>query len=485
MRRIIFAFVLLGIVTGVKAQDKTLYFMNRVPQSSFLNPSTTPQFSYYIGFPGLSGVGFSFNSSSFSFVDAFNKDGNRSIDSLRFDVNGLEKKLGKVNFIRVESSIDLLSFGFKQKDYYWHFNISSKSSLSNSYPKELINVKYGNYDAETGKPRTINLSDAAANGFTYIEQGIGVSKVLDEKLTLGARFKVLSGIAGVKTSRFKSNIVTSEDFQKSTINVDAEMLVSSPRLAFRYDSEGKIDGVYFGDGENNRSNSYRFGSNLGLGVDFGGTYKYDNRYTFYASINDIGFIRWSKNGYKLTSRGAFEYNGADITPDENGNVDFNSAMKSIVDTLKSKFKPTDKSAKFTTMLNSKIYLGATYNTPISWLNCGALLHGGFYGTYFDPSLTFSANATPYRAFAFSLSYSIYNRRMDNFGFGIVVGEKPVQFYFAADNIIFRFVRLKWNNSSSAIIPGYSRSFNFQFGLNLQFDSWSRGKGGSKKTCSEM
>lgn len=130
--------------------------------------------------------------------------------------------------------------------------------------------------------------------------------------------------------------------------------------------------------------------------------------------------------------------------------------------------------KFSTMLKTKLYLGGTYQA-LSWLNCGALLRGGFYGSYFDPAFTLSANATPFRALAFTLTYSIYNRSMNNFGAGIIIGGKPIQFYIVTDNILSRMVNLKSDSGSSVGIPGYTRSFNCQFGINLQFGSRAKKK----------
>lgn len=469
MRKFLFTIIAVATLIGARAQDKTLYYMTRVPQSSFLNPSTNPEFSSYVGIPGLSNIGIAYNNSSFSFVDILKRGSGLQKDSLVFDVNGLTKNLGKTNFIRFDANIDLLSFGFRVNSYYGSFNLSSKTSSGFSYPKGLLELKNGNYDFDNNRPRNIDLSDLGINGFSYVEMGFGLSKVVNPKLTVGARLKILNGIAAAKTSKFDATIVTSDDFLKSTINVDAEMFVSSPQLVFSKNADGKIDDVSFGNDENNTSNGYRFGSNLGLGIDLGGTYKFDEKFTFYGSVNDFGFIRWSQNGYKLTSKGSYEFNGADITPDANGNVDFEKAMEAIADTLKTKFKPSDENAKFTTMLKTKMYLGATYKVK-DWLNCGALLRGGFYGSYFDPALTLSANATPFRALALTLTYSVYNRTMNNFGAGIVVGGNPIQLYVVADNILSRMVRLKSDNGSTVSVPGYTRSFNIQFGINLQFGS---------------
>jgi hypothetical protein len=467
MKKTLFSAALALTTLGAAAQDKTLYFMKRVPQSAFLNASSNPEFSTYVGFPGLSNNSFAYNNSSFAFTDVLKKGTGVRKDSLIFDVNGLAGQLGKINYIRMDYASDIISFGFRINSYYSHFNISLKTTSSFEYPKGLLDLRKGNYDFETNRPRTIDLSNLANNSIGYVEMGFGLSKVVNEKLTVGARLKLLNGIFAAKTSRFKSNIVTSDDFQKSTINVDAEMLMSAPNLAFTLDTDGKIKDISFNS--DNGSEGYKFGSNLGFGVDLGGTYKLNDKFTFYGSVNDFGFIRWNQNGYRLTSKGSYDFNGADITPDENGDIDFDKAMEAIADTLKTKFKPTQTNAKFTTMLKTKAYLGATYNA-LSWLSCGALLRGGFYGSYFDPALTLSANATPFRALAFTLTYSVYNRSMNNVGMGLVIGGKPLQLYIVADNILSRMVSLKSNGGSSVSIPGYTRSLNFQFGINLQLGS---------------
>lgn len=475
MRRIVLSIIVVVLsVFCTNAQDKTLYFMSRVPQSSFLNPAVAPEFNTYVGFPGLSNVSLAYNNSSFALVDVLKRGTGLQRDSLVFDVNGLERQLGKINFIRLDNNVDALSFGFRSHNFYGHFNVSVRTSASFAYPKDLISIKNGNYDFVNDRPRTINLSDLALDGYSYGEIGFGLSQEVNEKLNVGARLRLLSGIAAIKTSKFKANIVTSDDFQKSTMNVDAVMYVSAPRLSFTLDSEGKIEDVSFDKDKSGASSDYSFGSNLGLGIDLGATYKFDDRFTFYGSINDLGFIRWNTNGYKLVSKGTYVFNGADITPDANGDVDFEKAMEAVVDTLKSKFKPTDSDAKFTTMLKSKLYLGSTYKA-FDWLTCGALFRGGFYGSYFDPALTLSANATPCKGVGVSLSYSICNRNFNNFGAGIALGGRPMQFYFVVDNILSRYINAKSGDSSPVMVPGYTRSVNFQFGINLMFGSRDKKK----------
>ena len=458
----IFLILAIGCISlCTSAQDKSLFFLDGVPQSSRINPADTLNFKAYIGIPGLSSINFGAKSSSLSFADIFKKGTGANKDSLYVDLNNIEQKLRSNNFIGFETNLDILDFGFRARKSFLSFTLSSRTSGIFSFSDDIASLRYGNVDMGTLTPRDISLNDFKFNGSSYVELGVGYARSINSKLTVGGRLKILNGLAGIKTSSFKAHVKTTPDFETSTIVARGEVYIQAPCLDFEYNDKGEIDGINF-------DKEYSFSTNLGMGVDLGATYQLTDKLTLQGSITDLGFIRWKNSSYRLILDGEYDYNGADITPDANGEIDFEKAFTSIIDTLKSKFKPTDESASFTTRLNASFYLGGTYDIA-KWLKGGILFNGKLYESAFEPRVTASLNFKPANAFQLNVNYTSHFRDAGNLGAAIVVGMKAFQFYMLVDNIPFRYIGLNTDDTSSHIsIPGYAQSLACHLGFNIQF-----------------
>jgi hypothetical protein len=101
------------------------------------------------------------------------------------------------------------------------------------------------------------------------------------------------------------------------------------------------------------------------------------------------------------------------------------------------------------------------------------------GTHLRPSLTLSLNATPFKAFAASLSYTIMNNKLNQVGAGLAFGRRGAQFYMITDNIPVRFTR---DEATGLLWPYNARMLSLRFGLNLFFGCSEKeeSQGGRKK-----
>lgn len=463
--RIAATILLLFVFISVKAQDKTLMFMDVVPQSSYLNPAFIPNYTRFIGIPGVSSVAFSANSSTFSLRDVTYTDKGVKGDSLIFDANKILNNLKANNNVRFDAAVDLFSFGFMRKKVYWSVNMSLKSFGNVFYPKSLETFRNGNVDLQTMKAKDIILNDVDANAFLYYETGFAASYPINDNLRVGGRLKLLSGISAVKTSRFTSSIKTSPDFKTSTVEASASVYTSAKSLEFETDEKGFVKGASLS------GNLMRFPylTNFGLAIDLGVDAKPLRNLRVFASLVDFGFITWRSDCSKIYTNGTYDFNGASLTPDKNGNIDLEQAVKDVVDTLKHKFQVESATSTFSSSLFTKLYAGFEYRFN-SWLTGGFLLKGAIYDKVIDPAIVVSAKATPVKNFSGLLSLSYYNKSLNNIGMGVVVGASPVQFYLVADNLLLNFVKSTSFQSpyNSIPIPSRSRSVNLQLGVNILF-----------------
>lgn len=151
----------------------------------------------------------------------------------------------------------------------------------------------------------------------------------------------------------------------------------------------------------------------------------------------------------------FEWKGADISGAISGNDNsMNDAFEDMVDSLKNDFRVHNVEAKYTTMLNTKIFLGTTYELN-KMFNVGGVLRASFIDGMFFPALTASANARFIRNVSASVAYTMTRRSGANLGIGLTAKLGPLQLYLQTDNIL-------------AVNYTKTKAVNARFGINLLF-----------------
>jgi hypothetical protein len=433
-------FILLFTQSTLKAQqDLTLYNMASVPQRMYTNPSFRPSDStIFIGLPMLSSEYFNFSNNGFKYSDLIQHDG----DSLMANVGNMLSKLAKVNYITFSYHTDLLSFGFPVKKNYFSFNISENVDIRFGYTSDFMNFLWkGNGDPSTmGQP--VNLAPSL-NAMHYREYGLGWSRHITNKLTVGVKLKYLYGEEDVNTENTNASITTDpNDFAltaQANINVNTSGVINS-------------------FGNNFDVSDYLFKKkNNGAAIDLGGTYKYNDKLSFSASITDLGFITWRTETTNYESNdpnASFTYNGIDLNQFINNNsVQINNVIQNTLDSAKNIFKVNTLNHSYTTMLTAQTYLSANYKL-LDRTSVGALFYAQIVNGYFNPAGSLSLSQQVGRWLTASINYSAYDRSYTNIGFGLAIGSSPVQFYIADDNILGMFM------------PQNAKVIMLHFGMNI-------------------
>ncbi len=478
-KKILPAFLMLFILQGLffnisyAQQDLTIYNMQSIPQSSYTNPAfkPIPEYKFYIGFPALSsfylGVG---NTTG---LKSKNNIIRRDDDSLSINFDNFVDKLKKRNFLSLQLQEEILSFGFRQKKNYFSFSLTEKFFAHFSYPKDLMLLLWKGNGQFVGK--TADFKGIGLNAMHYREYAVGMSHEINNRLTVGARGKLLFGKLNVNSKKTEISLYTDENTYDLTANSNILINTSIPEAMFE-------DSLDF-DAGNYIMNT----KNKGLAIDLGACYKLNNKFTFSASVIDLGYIKWKsdvKNYYN--DNVSFTFEGFDIGDMlKYDTIDFDDVAEELLDSLADIFEIKDKSSSYSTMLNTKIYLSGVYNLT-SKDRIGALIRTEFFNRAVHTALTLSYNRQFGKILNLSGSYSMRNRNYGNLGLGFALNLGSFQFYLISDNILGPLIYDKYSwteehdeyddngnktvsyEEQSIMFPSYSRYMNVHFGINFIF-----------------
>ncbi len=465
MKKIIYSLYLsaglLITYTSTAQQDLTMYNMDAVPQRMYVNPAFIPSDSRInIGLPIISSHYLNFSNSGFKYSDLIKHTG----DSLSVDYPNMLSKLAKNNYLTAAFHLDLLSFGFKIKKNYFSFNISEKIDFQFSYPKDFMELIWkGNGSPDLiGNPVNFNFG---VNFTHYREYGLGFAREINDKLTVGGKVKYLYGMENVWTE--KSDISLTTDPNSFALTGAANIKVNT-------------SGIGSDAFKNFQVMDYAFKKkNKGMGVDFGGVYKFSDKITFSASVIDLGFINWKSDVTNYQSNnpnGQFTFSGLNANQVINKDSTTNPG-KVLGDTLAKTFKIDTVHKSYTTFLSTQVYLSANYKI-FEKSNAGLLLYARIFDKTVNPGMALSYNQRVGRWLDFSVSYSMYNRSYNNIGMGLAFNAGSGQFYVVSDNLL------------GAFLPQNAKNLNIHFGFNLRFgrESLDRDKDGvpdKKDDCPDV
>ncbi len=418
------------------AQDSyTLYFMKNVPQSSYLNPSFSPDVKYFIGFPLLSKWNVGFENNAFSYHDIVTK---RSDDSLVINQDKILNGLSKNNILNLEVHDEILGFGFHVGKKNWmQFGINQHLLFSYNYTEDFFKLILKGNAQFIGQ--TAELGGNFFNGTLYHDIGLSFARKINDKLTMGLRVKYLIGLANVYSEESKMNLTTDETTFGLTGNADILLHASYPNM-------------------DNFSMGF-YGKNSGWAFDIGGQYKLNEKFSFSLSATDLfGYIKWKENPRTFTSNNPnaeFVFNGFNFDSIFSGRKFQQDFLNRFADSLKKTFDITETNQAYTSYINTKLFLAGYYNLSQKDL-LGLMLRNEFIHSTFKPSVT----ASYFRRFGknlnLAITYSIHNHTYSNLGLGINGNIGPFQLYVITDNIIGLISLLD------------TRKTNVTFGLNLVF-----------------
>lgn len=307
MKKIIVVFFLLCFIFTQAQNKQILYGFDNIPQGLLLNPGFETTYKSHIGIPIISGLSINVSTSEITIADLFRDDSVSFFSGTDFNTK-LENALARVDnddYASFNMHVEVLSAGYKLNNRdYLSVGFYTEADAFITYPKDvfrLINEGNASYLGET-----FSLSNPMIKAEVVGVLHAGISRRLNNQLTVGARVKFYSGAINVtstdNTGTFTTQIGTDGIYEHSLNNIDAT--VSSSGI---YNSENQTDlsaGDIFG-------NTF-FGGNFGFGFDIGMTYHYNEQIELTASLLDIGYINYSKEVRNGTVNGDYTFSGVDF-----------------------------------------------------------------------------------------------------------------------------------------------------------------------------
>lgn len=429
MRKIVLC-CLLALVAcggGLRAQVGTnLYYMDFVPQQSANNPAFKAPYDFYFGFPGLSGLHAQLHNDAFSWSNLIERGVD---DSLRFNVGKTVGRLHNRNLIGAEITEEILRFGFKKGENYFHLGLSAKVDANVVLTKPLLSFLLlgpGQFLGENHFKH--NAIDATAYAYLYF----GWSRKISDMVTVGARVKLINGLynATAKKLGITWNVLNDDLADPTLSPYTYELKVDGEIRTNLLGQDFKWNGLSFSD----------FYKNWGFGIDMGVIVDFAPNWRFTASALDLGAIFWKDhNANVFHSRNDsvnYPFQGLDELNVFGEGIRFDSlisrAVTRIVDTLNFE-RDTNYRKGYTTMLPTTLTIGFDY-TLLEQHRFGLMFKGRLLNNYFSADVGIAYTYTPCKNFAVSVSNTFGNSGPLNLGFAIAGNLGPVQLHLGVDRI---------------------------------------------------
>lgn len=426
--------LLLGgmMMLGGAAQAQYLrssYFMEGTSARLQLNPGLQPTRGYF----NVPIIG-SFNMSASSnvlgtsdIIDLMDSGSDLYSNDKLFD------RLKADNRLNVNLNTDILSFGWYRGKGFWSVNVGLRADFGAALAKDMFSMMrtMNGFALEdvAGTNQSYSLSNQTLNMKAYAEVGLGYSRRITEKLTVGGRVKVLLGLA-----RAEMNI-NQFDLDLEVPNLrnyqdDASRGELSPSdwygKGYSYAAEGNVITTLKGGGMTFDNNGMIDNFDLdagdlgiagsGFGIDLGASYKVWDNLTVSASILDLGFLKWKESettvatvsgGDEVTinSENYDRYIGGDFLSFERFDFEEGSPEK----------------VKTKTRLYSTLLLAGEYGLLNNKLSVGAMYTARFAEPKTLNELTFLATFRPKNWLNAAISYSPIQASGKSIGLAVKLG----------------------------------------------------------------
>lgn len=426
---------LLFAATFAQAQTVSpVDFMRMNPYQMKSNPATELPYISVMGlFLGNIGLDVRTSTLRYDNLFEFDADGRPASVNLRQFANSLKKS----NYLGCEANVNLLTVYRRLEKGLVTFNYGVRMQSDIKFNDGLFKLLgYGN-GAFVGEnnPVEVNLD---VDAMAYQELALGYQIKVNDKLFLGGRAKLLLGMAYINTDVFNAKLYTDPDSYALRVEDDIAMRMSVPRVLYAEDGKLMTDGLF---------NAIDLFLNAGFGVDLGAEYRFDDKFSAVASINDLGFIHWGLNNMYGTGKvnnagqyyddGGFLFNGLDVDQLQLVISD-DSYRELFIDTLKQYFQmefvPLEAHK---TWLNTNVLLRGNYDLN-AYNRVSAQLQARFMGNGFRPAMTLAYSGSFFKAFDVCATYTMMKGSFDNVGLGLSVCIGTLHIYATTNNVIGLF-----------------------------------------------
>ncbi|MDT0675643.1 DUF5723 family protein [Autumnicola musiva] len=286
MQRLFVVFFLIFSKISISQNKPLLYNVDALPQTLLSNPGAEINFRGHIGMPFFSQFHISAGFTGVTLFDIFD-DSNPNVN-LR--VRNAIRNLTPQDYFSINEQWEIFSFGWKlnRRDYL-SIGVYQETDVFSYFPKDLaILINEGN-SSYIGQP--FDFSQAAFTAEVLAVYHMGLTRQINDKLIVGVRGKLYSGIFNVESTNNQGTFTTTLNNQGATgiytqtaSNID--VLIKTSGFAPLNNAEGNTVEQAAAD-VLKRS---LFGGNVGVGLDIGATYEVNEQFKVTGAVRDIGIM---------------------------------------------------------------------------------------------------------------------------------------------------------------------------------------------------
>lgn len=472
-KKVLVAVSVLATVFSAQAQYlRTSYFMEGASTRVQMNPGLQPTRGY-LNLPIIGGFNVTANTNSLGINDIIDitKDGNDFLNN-----NTLYNSLKQDNRFNMNLNTNILSFGWIKGKNFWSVNAGLRMDIGAQINKDMFTMmrNMNGFDIKSvaGKPQSYKMGNQSINMNAYAEVGLGFSRRITEKLTVGARAKMLLGLARTEVNIEQFDLDLDIPEVPNIENMTPQELMDYEfsesdwyGKGYSYNAKANVVTTLKGGGmtfdpETNMINGFdldasSFGiAGTGFGIDLGASYSILKNLTVSAAVLDLGVMKWNKSNTTM----------AEVNGEENVTISADNYEQYIGGDLLSldRFdfkKKGNADYKTSTKLSTTILLAAEYGLLNNKLSVGAVYSSRFVQPKTQTELTFLATYRPSNAFNAAISYSPILSGGKSFGLALKLG--PI---FAGTDYMY--------------FGGNSKTINGFVGLSLPL-------GGKRKPFAEL
>lgn len=403
---LVLSFIPFSLALSAQAYFSFYQLRDLLPQAQSLQPAYVPDNTLTIGMPMNGGA---LMQGDFKLQDLLTTPaGTRGFT---IDFNVLNEVKQASNNLNVDVIGNVFHLGLKTKAGAFSAFWNTRAQADLIYGEDILEFLANGNANRLGE--TLDFSSTRFKGDVFHEMGVGFSRsFLDQKLVVGSRVKLLSGLYHASLD---SDLV-------AQLTTDAENFNWEMNLA---NATLRTSGVT----ETEQFSISPFGTNnQGIAFDFGARYRVLPWLELEASVSDIGSIKW-KDDIKthVVPDTAFIFSGIDLR----GGLTSTDAI--FKDSLVNRFNASENEEVFSNQLAMRTYLTASF-----FINP----NNRFSLTYFKSSNLKQIPAN----YALSYTYRVdkflvgingsYRGAINevNVGASLLTNLGPIQIYMATDNL---------------------------------------------------
>lgn len=423
-------------------QNRTLYNLHEVPQSSLLNPAVPLTCGWTIGVPVLASIHLNYGNNFSTFNQAMTDVGNNNYVTNFYE---MEKNLHRRNYINSELHVQLLELGYLRGYWSYMFTIIDKGNVNGTIPQDMFTLAlHGNTAFEGAE---VSTKGTGIYQTYYREFAFSIAKDNSDEtgISWGVRGKLLFGKLNVST--LQPSLALTTDGTTFNLAFDGEMRARTSLPAY-YTIENNRPQELVVDESQDAMSILMNRKNPGFGMDAGIIVPLSDELRFSASVVDIGMIMWRSNLHNYKVFGNFRYQGV-----LNDNIDTDNYLDELQQALQDSLKMTTDTKGYSTWLAPKLLTGIHY-TPSDLLAFSATADVEKLRTKWVTGINASASVEPLENMKVIVSLAHQYNTAGQVGAGVVLGKHPLQFYAISDNVL----GLMW--------PKSARNINLRFGFNI-------------------